>query len=136
VNTQSEGNGEMIDREEGEERQAESGEVGRPRRSFQDSWWRQVIGALIGGFIALALAALAIQLGWIQGNVVSYALWGGVIGGIIGGSASLEQAGSRLTQRDAPLLNIIVALVGMLVVFGVLFFLVWFLSQFLRRLGS
>ncbi|MGC9347906.1 MAG: hypothetical protein ACP5JG_07200 [Anaerolineae bacterium] len=132
MNKQVERNDETVDRNrEGEARPGEV--VDREKGpSSVDSWRRQIIGALIGGFIALILSGLAVQLGWIEGRVVNHVLWGGVIGGIVGGSESLEQAGARLTQRDAPVLNMAVALLGMAVLFGIVFLVVWGLSQLIR----
>ncbi len=98
------------------------------------TWGRQLVGAFIGGGLALILGAGALQLGWIQGNLVRFALWGGVIGGLIGGSEALAAAGRRLTKRDNAVLNVAVALVGMVVIFTVLFALVYWLSTFIRRM--
>jgi hypothetical protein len=95
---------------------------------------RQLVGALIGAAIALMLGAAALQLGWIQGNLTRLALWGGVIGGLIGGSEALAAAGKRLTKRDNPVLNVVVALVGMAAIFSVLFALVYWLSILIRQI--
>lgn len=95
---------------------------------------RQLVGALIGGALALMLGAAALQLGWIQGNLTRLVLWGGVIGGLVGGSQALAAAGKRLTRRDNPVLNVVVALVGMAVVFSVLFALVYWLSVLIRQI--
>ena len=101
------------------------------------TWGRQLVGAFIGGALALVIGAGALQLGWIQGNLMRFALWGGVIGGLIGGSEALAAAGRRLTKRDNAVLNVAVSLVGMVVIFTVLFALVYWLSMFIRRtMGS
>ncbi len=98
------------------------------------NWGHQLVGAFIGGALALVLGAGALQLGWIQGNLVRFALWGGVIGGLIGGSEALASAGRRLTKRDNTVLNIAVSLVGMAVIFSVLFALVYGLSILIRQI--
>lgn len=102
-------------------------------RPTQD-WGRQSVGAIIGAFVALILAGLAAQMGWIGGNLMIYALWGGVIGGLIGGSEALERAGARLTQRDNRALNIVVALIGMFVVFVFLLGLTYGISRLVQNL--
>lgn len=105
-------------------------DAGRPSQD----WGRQSVGAIIGAFIALILAGLAAQFGWIGGNLMVYALWGGVIGGLVGGTEALERAGRRLTQRDNKALNIIVALVGMIVVFSLLLVVSLGISRLIQRL--
>ena len=130
MNKQSDRDDRVV-RGEGDEGQAR--EAARDERASRlESWRRQIVGAVIGAFIALALAGLAMQGGWIEGNLVTYALWGGVIGSVIGGSESLQRAGSRLTQRDAPVLNLIVALLGMVIFFGIIFLIVIGLSRLLK----
>jgi hypothetical protein len=78
----------------------------------------QIRGAFVGGLVALILAVVARELGWIPGNVVRYTIWGAVVGSLFGSGDSLAQAGQRLTQRDERWLNILVALIGMAVLFA------------------
>lgn len=96
--------------------EAEERDRARPR-----DWGSQMVGAAIGALVALGLAWGAVQMGWISGNLTTYALWGGVIGGLVGGADTLAHAGRRLTHREDRWLNVLVALVGMVVVFGVFF---------------
>ncbi len=98
------------------------------------SWERQIVGAFVGAAVALLLAVGAQQLGWFQGSLIRYVLWGGVIGGLVGGSDRLEQAGSRLTRLDIRWLNITVAILGMAIVFGVLFAIALGVSTLIRQL--
>lgn len=98
-----------------------------------DTWGRQMVGAIIGAAVAFLLATGAQRLGWAGGDMVRYLLWGGVIGGLIGGSNTLAQAGKRLTHRDEDWLNVLVSLLGMVVIFGVLFAIALGLSSLLRQ---
>ena len=92
------------------ENQKDRGIAYRPERN----WKSQLIGAGVGVLIALVISGILRELGYIEGNPITYALWGGVIGGLFGGSDDLARAGSRLTRRDERWLNIIVALLGFL----------------------
>lgn len=99
-----------------------------------DSWGRQMVGAIIGGMLALVAAALARGSGLISGALVQYVLWGGVIGGLIGGADALAEAGKRLTRRDTRWLNILAALLGMAVLFSAFFLLVRGVAWLVRSL--
>ena len=85
------------------------------------NWGNQILGALIGGAVALAAAAAVREMGWISGPLIRWMLWGGVIGGLVGASERLAQAGKRLTRRDETWLNVFVALIGMALVFTLIF---------------
>lgn len=98
----------------------------------RQDWGAQMKGAVIGAAAGLALAWLAQQLGWFNGNLVTLALWGAVIGGLVGGSDALERAGQRLTRRDQRWVNILVGLVGMAIVFGAILLLSYGVSRLLR----
>ena len=96
----------------------------------------QLKGAAIGAAIALMLGYAAIQLGWLQGRLVRYALWGAAIGGLLAASDELARAGSRLTKRDTKWLNILVAVIGFVVIFAALVGMVslaaWIVNSILR----
>jgi hypothetical protein len=82
---------------------------------------RQAMGAVIGGAAGL-LAAMAVRLlGWGGENMIPFILWGSVVGATVSDIEALENAGRRLTRRDARWLNIAVALLGMVVVFAFIF---------------
>ncbi len=80
----------------------------------------QLKGAAIGALIALALSYGAQQLGIIQGNLIRHSLWGAALGGLLAGADQLAKAGSRLTKRDEKWLNVLVAVIGFLAIFGVM----------------
>ncbi len=93
------------------EKQAEETET-QPKRQ----WGPQIIGAMIGAFIAMILGGLATQLGWQIGQIRNLWMWGAVIGGFIGAADSLAEAGSRLTKSDNRLFNIFISFLGMLAI--------------------
>ncbi len=84
-------------------------------------WGRQIIGALIGGALVLVIGTIGQRLNLIVGSLTRPILWGAVVGALFGSSRRLEHAGRRLTRRDLPWLNVLVALAGMAVIF-VLFY--------------
>jgi uncharacterized membrane protein len=112
--------------------QGKRSERGDALRRPPGSLRRQLIGSLVGAAIAILLQSAGRQLGWWTGDMVQFLLWGGVIGGLIGGSDALSQAGKRLTGRDEDWLNILVSLVGMVVLFGSLFAIIYALGSVLR----
>ena len=103
------------------------------RAEPKQDWARQTMGAVIGGAAGLLLAMGLRALGWGAENVIPYILWGGVLGAMVSGIESLEDAGRRLTRRDARWLNIGVAVLGMVVILAVIFGLVSGLSLLLRQ---
>jgi len=118
-------------REEQHEKAASGHE---PATQATDSWGRQMLGAVVGGLLALVAASLARGAGLISGSLVQYVLWGGVVGGLIGGADALALAGKRLTRKDARGLNILAALLGMAFLFGAFLLLVRGVSWLVRLL--
>ena len=102
----------------------------RPQRNLTG----QIVGALIGAFIFYILSEVAKRIGWLPSQPDRLWLWGAVIGGLFGSADSLSDAGSRLTNKKNKILNIIVALVGMFIIFGIIFMMVSFISRFLPKL--
>lgn len=80
-------------------------------------WGRQIIGAMVGGAIVLVIGTVGQRLGLVGDSLTQFVLWGAVVGALFGSSRRLEHAGRRLTRRDLQWLNILVALIGMAVVF-------------------
>lgn len=93
------------------------GEQTQPKRQ----WRPQILGAMIGAFCFMVLGGLANQLGWQIGQTDRLLLWGAVIGGIVGSADSLAAAGSNLTKSDNRWLNILVALLGMIIIFSIIY---------------
>jgi hypothetical protein len=85
---------------------------------------RQLIGAAVGAFVALAVVRVGESLGWQITNPTSIILLGGAIGAVLNDLERFDQAGSRLTRRPSngnratAALNIGVALLGLLLVMG------------------
>lgn len=100
----------------GDQRETETAVEKRPEP--QQDWGRQTMGAVIGGAAGLLVAMGVRLLGWGGENVISFILWGSVVGAMVSGIEALENAGRRLTRRDARWLNIAVAVVGMVVIFA------------------
>lgn len=117
------------DNAERKDRKASRGEEPPLGSRPPGSLGRQFVGALVGAAVALLLALAGQQLGWLGGDLMQYVLWGGVIGGLVGGSDALAQAGKRLTRRDEDWLNILVAIVGMTLVFSAVYALARLLSR-------
>jgi hypothetical protein len=105
-----------------EKRSDDRPQAGAPRPVAETTnWGRQIIGAAIGALLVLVLGTAAKLLGWTDVDLARYVWWGAVVGGLFGSSESLERAGGRLTRRPEAWLNISVSLVGMAVIFAVLF---------------
>lgn len=84
-------------------------------------WGQQIVGGILGGFIAYIALGIAGQLGWQTPNLGRTVLWGAVLGSLLGSGSVLVNAGARLTRRKEPVwLNVLVALAGMAVFFGLI----------------
>ena len=99
----------------------------------QPKWGTQTMGAVLGGIMGLLLAFLLRRLGWGGENTLRFVLGGGVAGAMVAGVDSLERAGRRLTRRDEPWLNIVVAVVGMAIIFAVIFGLSYAFALLMRQ---
>jgi predicted lipid-binding transport protein (Tim44 family) len=124
----------MTNQEQNDQDKAVKVRETRPESS-QD-WGRQMMGSVIGGAVGLLLAMGMRAMGWGAENVVPFILWGAVIGAMVSGIESLEAAGQRLTRRDTRWLNIAVAVLGMVIIFAIIFGLVSLLSVVLRQLST
>ena len=105
---------------ESNDKQMESEEQEEKKQVSEDSpprkWGPQILGAMIGAFIAYIAGGLASQLGWVAGSTQRWWLWGGAIGGLFGSVDSLSNSGKILTKKDNRWLNIAVSLIGMAVI--------------------
>ena len=128
------GKNEIEQNQVGDEEQSETTQTESKETSPQRKWGPQILGAMIGAFIFLVAGGLARQLGWVSDPTNRWWLWGAVIGGLFGSGESLSNSGKILTKKDNKWLNIAVSLLGMAVLFGIVFALSglvgWILKQF------
>ncbi|MDF1514741.1 MAG: hypothetical protein P1S60_13110 [Anaerolineae bacterium] len=87
----------------------------------QRNWRDQIIGSVLGAFIFYILGGLLQYFGVIKSPIDRFWLWGAVIGGLFGSTDSLNIAGARLTNSENKGLNILVSLVGMVIIFTVVY---------------
>jgi D-alanyl-lipoteichoic acid acyltransferase DltB (MBOAT superfamily) len=120
------------------EQQVEEQETEKPveRRQPRQDWGRQTIGSIIGGAVGLLIAMGLRQLGWGGETLLPFVLWGAVVGAMLSNIEALENAGQRLTRRDARWLNVGVSILGMVFIFAFIFALAQLVLFVLRLLAS
>ncbi|MBN2005573.1 MAG: hypothetical protein JXA21_19595 [Anaerolineae bacterium] len=89
---------------------------------------QQMLGAVIGGVIALMLLRIGNQIGWwLSINETTWILVGAVVGSMASSFDYYDRAGAHLTGRQSKgnkktaALNIFVALLGMVVIAALIF---------------
>lgn len=85
----------------------------------------QLVGAVLGAFVAFIVIRIAGQFGWFPGNQNLFLLIGAAVGSLLVDLERLEKAGSYLTRRTRKYahrisaLNVGAAILGMLVMIAI-----------------
>jgi len=90
------------------------------------NWKQQIIGAILGGIVMFFILRIGELLGWHVANETMILFLGASIGSALTSLDHLDRAGARLTGRKSEgnrgvlALNVVIALVGMVVILGLM----------------
>ncbi len=105
-----------------------------PEPPPKQSWGRQFLGALGGVVVGWAAMWANGTFGWkINADPLTFLLWGGALGAALVSVDNFAAAGAQLTHRPGRgdyWLNVLVALLAILAIFLVVYFLIVLVKVF------
>lgn len=107
----------------------------QPQAQSGRDFGQQVLGGVIGALVVGLVLQLGPMVGWEPVNRLSWMLLGATIGAVLFSLDRFDMAGARLTRRkEARVLNIIVGVLGMIVLTGIVWSLIVFVSWVWQQL--